>query len=314
MKPVTPILTVHLMGGLGNQLFQYAFGRTLARANEAELVLDASGYAKYGPADPDAGVRKCELQHFRIVGQIIGSNGAADIAAQGPVLRRKTEKARRFLRNLMDLPRPYYMRHEIVEPSGGASVFDSRVRSRTFAGSLSVRGFWQSERYFKRSEPELRRELIWRSTLPQEDAELAEMIGQTVSVAVHVRGGDYAGNPAATPGALPRSYYDAAFEQLLERVPNLHLFVFSDSPSRAQDLLGGSADRTYVVHTNAAEGHRDLRLMALCKHHVIANSTLSWWGAWLGKKDGQVVVAPRKYWQNANRPTPDLYPEDWLLI
>jgi hypothetical protein len=313
MKPVTAILTVHLMGGLGNQLFQYAFGRMLARANEAELVLDASGYEKYGPADPDAGVRTCELQHFRIVGQIIGGNGAA-LGPHGAGLQRRAKKARRWLRNALDLPRPYYLRHEIVEPSGRASVFDSRVCTRTFTGSLSVRGFWQSEKYFKPIEPELRSELTWRSTLPREDAELAEKIEQTASVAVHVRGGDYAGNPAATPGTLPRSYYDAALQALSGRVRNPHLFVFSDSVPRARELLGIAQQRMYVAHTNAAEGQRDLRLMALCRHHIVANSTLSWWGAWLGKKSGQLVVAPRKYWQNVDRPTPDLYPEDWLLI
>jgi hypothetical protein len=140
------------------------------------------------------------------------------------------------------------------------------------------------------------------------------MIKQTVSVAVHVRGGDYAGKPAATPGVLPRSYYDAALQALSGRVRDPHLFVFSDSLPRAQELLGIAPERTYVAHANAAEAQRDLRLMALCKHHIIANSTLSWWGAWLGKNNGQFVMAPRKYWQNMDRPTPDLYPEDWLLI
>lgn len=314
MKPATPILTVHLMGGLGNQLFQYAFGRALARVNEAELVLDASGYEKYGPVDPNEGIRKCELQHFRIVGQIIVGNGAGAAVSRGSGIQRRAEKARRLLRKLTDMPRPYYLRQDIVEPGGRASVFDERVFARPFAGAVSARGFWQSEKYFKRIERELRAELTWRSPFPREDENLAELIKQTASVAVHVRSGDYSDNPAATPGALPRSYYDAAFEQLLERVQGPHLFVFSDNPSRAQDLLGVAPDRTYVAHTNAAEGHRDLRLMALCRHHVIANSTLSWWGAWLGKNEGQVVVAPRQYWQNVDRPTPDLYPEGWLTV
>jgi len=311
MAPVAPRLTVHLMGGLGNQLFQYAFGRMLAHANGAELLLDASGYETYGPENPERGVRACGLQHFNIAGRIVGGQHAP--ASPWMDLQRKAGKSGRLLRRLLDLPRPYYLRQEIDEPKGNYFRFDPRVCARTFQGALSVRGFWQTEKYFKRIEPLLRGELRWRTALPRGDAALAGLIEQSISVGIHVRHGDNAGVAAAL-GVLPTQYYAGAVRQLGQQFPEASFFVFSDDIEWAKVVLPGNLRRTLMPRNRDGRDHEDLRLMSLCKHHVIANSTFSWWGAWLGKKPGQIVYAPRRYYQNIDRPNPDLYPKDWRLI
>jgi hypothetical protein len=306
------VVVVRLMGGLGNQLFQYALGRRLAHGNAARLYLDASGYGHPKKADPVLGVRVCGLSHFNIVGEIL--EGAIEAAARGIPLRRWRRKAGQSVRRLLDLGKPYFLRHEIIEPLEQRFRFDSRVRERSFSGTISVRGYWQSERYFSDIEGRLRAELTLQRAPTAQNADLAQRIGGTNAVGVHVRHGDNANTVAAALGVLHRRYYDDAMGAIRGHVSNPVYFVFSDDVAWARELLGSGSAITYVDHNGPADSHEDLRLMSMCKHHILANSTFGWWGAWLGKKEGQVVYAPSRYYQNVDRPNPDLYPPDWRLL
>ena len=310
-------LTVHLAGGLGNQLFQYAFGRRLARANGAALYLDASGYESAETPDYATGVRVFELSNFAIAGSIL--EGGQHTAETRPLPPRSWvgRKLVKWGKLLIDLPRrtkPYYLRREIVEPEGNHFRFDPRVYNRTFRGALSVRGFWQTEKYFSDIEDLLRKELVVRHAPEGRNLELALALEGTVSVSVHVRHGDNASEIAARLGVLPRHYYSTAMDALDRELANPHYFVFSDDVSWATNLLPAGENVTHVDQNRGARSYEDLRLMSLGKHHIIANSTFGWWGAWLGRKDGQIVYAPKRYYQNVDRPNPDLYPAAWRQI
>ena len=143
---------------------------------------------------------------------------------------------------------------------------------------------------------------------------MAESIRTSTSAAIHVRHGDNASTIAAKLGVLPRRYYEQAVEALRKEIQRARFFIFSDDWQWARTLLGEEPGFTYVHHNAIDEAHEDLRLMSLCQHHILANSTFGWWGAWLGKKEGQIVYAPRRYYQDADVPNPDLYPSEWRLV
>jgi len=313
MQPLAgPTVVLHLMGGLGNQMFQYAFGRRLALANSADLVLDATGYGPGAAPDPERGIRTCALQHFRIEGRIIYA-GESATAGRIPI-RRWMHKALHAVKRIFDAGKPYYQRQEIVEPRDQQHKLDRRVRDRRFRGLLSVRGFWQTEGYFADIQEKIRAELTVQNEMRGKNLELADRMQKCESVAIHVRHGDNANSVAAELGVLDRDYYERAVDQLSRIVTNPQYFVFSEDIRWARRLLDDNPTYTFVDHNDALSSHEDLRLMTVCKHHIIANSTFGWWGAWLGKKEGQVVVAPRRYYLGVDRPNPDLYPQGWRLI
>jgi hypothetical protein len=310
-------VTVHLAGGLGNQLFQYAFGRRLSLVNDAALILDASDYRPGATPDYETGVRICELSNFEVAGTII--EGRALPAARGPAGRqpwaiRKILKWWGILRLLPGRLMPYYQRREIVEPEENHFRFDPRVYGRSVRGPVSVRGFWQTEKYFTDIADVIRQEVVVHHRLAGRNLETANAIRSSVSVCVHVRHGDNAGLIAERLGVLPAAYYAEAMGKLNHELPNAHFFVFSDDIPWARQVLPTAMRTTFVEHNRGIRSHEDLRLMSLGKHHVVANSTFGWWGAWLGKTDGQIVYAPRRYYQNVDRPNPDLYPPAWRLV
>jgi hypothetical protein len=310
-------VTVHLAGGLGNQLFQYAFGRRLSLVNDAALILDASDYRRDAKPDYETGLRICELANFAVAGTIVEDRASATPRGPGahrPWLIRKTLKWWGILRLLPGRLLPYYLRREIVEPEANHFRFDPKVYSRSVRGAVSVRGFWQTEKYFSDIGDVIRRELVVHRQLSGKNLETANAIRDRMSVCVHVRHGDNAGPIAEKLGVLPAAYYAQAMGKLNQELPEACFFVFSDDIAWARQLLPAGPRTIYVEHNRGALSHEDLRLMSLGKHHVVANSTFGWWGAWLGKKEGQIVYAPSRYYQNIDRPNPDLYPPEWRLI
>jgi hypothetical protein len=307
-----PTVTIRLGGGLGNQLFQYAFGRRLSMANRALLYLDASGYEDVTQPDSAAGLRMLGLDHFNIAGTLLRRR--SDIRPPEPWIRRKIRKYWDKFARLVEQTKPYYLKQVVVEPERNHFKFDPRLYNRAISGNVSLYGYWQTEKYFAEVEPIIRHELVVRDPLDEANARVAKAIESTNSISIHVRHGDNAGSIATALGVLPSEYFLKAISNLLNCVAQPHFFVFSDDIPWAKELLILAHPTTFVTHNGDARNYEDLRLMSFCKHHIVGNSTFSWWGAWLGKKDGQIVYAPRRYYQNIDRPNPDLYPERWQLI
>ena len=286
-------------------MFQYALGRHLALANAARLYLDRSAYNDSVAPNPLLGIRACSLQHFAIIGKFIRFESGINWVFNKILY----EFSQRLEKN-----RPYHTRRRIIEPEANYFRFDSTLYNLKFSGPVVLRGYWQSEKYLVGSAATLRHELV--PTFEPDDANQAilRQMDETNSVSIHVRHGDNANAVAPNHGMLPAEYYETAIQRILAEVPHPHFYIFSDDIEWARQNLTISAPTMFVSHNGDARSHEDLRLMTRCKHHILANSTFGWWGAWLGAKNGQIVYAPKRYYLNSEQPNPDLYPETWRLL
>lgn len=276
-----------ITSGLGNQLFQYACGRAVSLRHGVPLKLDLGNFREFQN-------RRYGLDAFKI---------AAAEATPGEV--RDALQTDTFWHRLTT-PRA---RLRVLRERGFG--FDETVLRAGPDAYLS--GYWQSPKYFADCETQLRRELTWWMPPPAETRRFLGNMDEQTAVAVHVRRGDYVNNPgyAKRFGALPPGYYERALAYLAERVENLHAFVFSDEPAWVKIHFPKTVPLTAVEGNAATE---DLRLMAACRYHVVANSTFSWWGAWLAPFPGKTVLAPDPFFQDPKLPDRDLVPADWVRI
>ncbi|MHC1697482.1 MAG: alpha-1,2-fucosyltransferase [Geobacteraceae bacterium] len=175
-------------------------------------------------------------------------------------------------------------------------------------------GYWQSEKYFAAIRALLKNEFTLRVPLDGDDLQLAEKIRTCNAVSLHVRRGDYLTNPQAAKhhGTCDRDYYDQAVSFIKQKIPAARLFIFSDDPQWSEANMSYDLPTTIVSKTDGTTEGRDLTLMSSCRHHIIANSSFSWWGAWLGDNPEKLVIAPMHWFNDPARSTGDLIPEGWL--
>jgi Glycosyl transferase family 11 len=267
-------IIVRVMGGIGNQLFCYAAARRLALVNDAELVIDdVSGFAR------DTYRRHYQLDRFNIPCR---KATAAERLEPFPRVRRRLMQQRN--RNLPFEKRSYLMQ-EVID-------FDPRLLQVEVEGTLIMEGYWQSENYFTDVEETIREELQIQPPRDRENLEMAAKIDECRSIAVHVRFFNAPGRNGINNA--PSDYYRRALERMESMVPDCRYFVFSDRPEAARELVPFPEPRTTsVAHNRGDDGaYADLWLMSRCKHFIIANSTFSWWGAWLSSNADKVVIAP----------------------
>jgi hypothetical protein len=178
-----------------------------------------------------------------------------------------------------------------------------------------LRGYWQSEKYFHEAAVVIRTDFTFKNPLIKENAELAEQICRVNAVSLHVRRGDYVKNPktAATHGVCSPDYYQAAIRHIATQVVQPFFFIFSDDIRWVKSHLEMNFPCRYVDHNQGAQSYNDMHLMSLCRHHIIANSSFSWWGAWLGGHKNKIVVAPQRWFVNNNN-VRDLFPNGWVLL
>lgn len=170
---------------------------------------------------------------------------------------------------------------------------------------ITLAGFFQSEKYFKNIEEEIRADFSFKDEILEPCKEMIGSVGEVISL--HIRRTDYLQNPNHT--ALDMSYYEKALDQINSDLP---VIIFSDDPEWCKDQKLFSDERFMV--SESGDHYVDLCLMSLCKHHIIANSSFSWWGAWLSESDN--VIAPIKWFgdDNQEKDTKDLIPERWTRI
>ncbi|MBN2106051.1 MAG: alpha-1,2-fucosyltransferase [Deltaproteobacteria bacterium] len=290
-----------LRGGIGNQLFQYAAGRALAVKHGVELKVDISAI---NACDKDT-QRAYALTDFSISASVASAQEISIVkAAQQPRFFRRLHRA---VENMT----PYYRKSVYKEPH---FHFDKNFFKAP--GTVYLYGFWQSERYFQKIASVLRKEFQIIDPQQGRNAELAEIINSSNSVSVHIRGGDYVNNPVTHKhhGACSPAYYGRCIEWISGHIKNPLFFVFSDDIARAKAQLPAHEYFVFVDHNTEKNAHEDLRLMSQCKHHIIANSTFSWWGAWLGSHHDKKVLAPVPWFSNPGRTTTDLLPGGWITI
>jgi hypothetical protein len=321
-----PLVVARLSGGLGNQLFQYAAGRSLAQRSGARLILDATAFKL--PQER----RSFALDAYPIDAEI-RRDGYAYEPVTPTVKFPRPADARERPDTLLDavmyrlaknggaadrIVRTLWRLGERASGAAGLSVFAERGfdYDGTFArlgGRTYLVGYWQSPRYFADARALICRELALPSAPSRSNAEWLARIAQTNSVCVHVRRGDYLRPEHFDQhGVCSQGYYGRAMELIGQRVSSPQFFVFSDDLAWCRAHIAGP--NVAFVDANGTDAAQDeLRLMASCRHHVIANSSLSWWGAWLGAHADQIVVAPDP-WFGTRTKTPDLFPPTWIAL
>lgn len=288
-------IITYLCGGLGNQMFQYAAGRAVALRCKADLLLNVAWYAA---SHSDATPRHFSLNVFPGVCGRPVSDTWQDAGGLGVRLMRRV----RFFM-------PFAIRGYVHEPSFNYWPGIDRVQA-----PAQLSGFWQTEKYFEDAALQIRADFVFPA-LP-EDVEIGlrnKILAAQHSISVHVRMGDYVSNPgAAMHNVITPQYYARALRYFHDKYGPCSLFLFSDEPDRAASFFNAHGHELTIVDTNA-EAHHDMHLMSLCRHHIIANSSFSWWGAWLGGDDG-VTVAPARWFASSNANTADVCPEAWLRV
>jgi hypothetical protein len=272
-----PIVAVNIIGGLGNQLFQYAAARALADRLSANLILDCS----------DQRDRKVELGRYHIRASILDSPSLVRktyLRLPGKFGGKLSEAAQRLLPPFIKIDDRNF--HSFQEQSW----FQYDERMEQLGGAVYLDGFWQSFRYFDGSRDSIREDLRLLAPLNPTNVKWQRRMTETASVCVHVRRGDYVCR-AQTFGLCAITYYKLAMEYLRARHADAQFFLFSDDLAWCQQNF--AADELIFVDANGPDSPvDDLELMRSCRHHIIANSSLSWWGAWLATSPAQIVVAP----------------------
>lgn len=268
------MIIARIIGGLGNQCFQYAMGRHLSEIHRTEFKIDVSGFEQYKP-------HAYSLDHFNITA---GYASGEDVAKLKPI----KEKHFHFDQEVLGLPDGIY-----------------------------VQGYWQSEKYFAPIAKIIRDELSVTSPLLGHDKEMAAQITAYDAVSIHIRRADYLPNTYAEQLFEPcgLDYYQRSVERITRVVEKPHFFVFTDDKVWARQNFQLPYPITFVDHNGPDKNYEDMRLMSLCKHHIIANSTFSWWGAWLNKNPAKMVFAPKQWFTDKARSSAkDVIPDSWIKL
>lgn len=292
------MIIVKLAGGLGNQMFQYATGLGIAKSRCTPCKVDLSFLksVQEGGTRRSYGLNKLSLR--------------IRIATRWETEVLSSRRLSRFLQTVFDensalLPTVLEERHFHFDPA----VLDA-------PRNAYLDGFWQSEKYFKSIRSELLKGFLPCRPLEGRNLEIANRMKHCDAVSVHVRRGDYVSSPetAAFHGICSLEYYQRGIDAFTDTLNSPEFFVFSDEPDWVRENFDFSIPIHIIDYNGADSPEEDVRLMSLCRYHIIANSALSWWGAWLSENKGRKVVAPKRWFLDPEIDTSDLLPDSWVRI
>jgi len=292
------MIVSNIIGGLGNQMFQYSAGRALSLRLGQPLKLDARDFSGY------------KLHQGFELGRLFNCDTeiATDDDLRFVLGWQRTKLVQRVLRR----PQLKSLRYKsyIVEP-----CFNYWGGINNLKDDVYLDGYWQSEKYFVEFADKIREDFTFKLPFSVQNAEIAQQISQVNAVSLHVRRGDYANNlkTTATHGLCSLEYYRAAIDYVSAQVSQPCFFIFSDDIAWVKANLLINSPTVFIDHNANQESYNDMRLMSLCKHNIIANSSFSWWGAWLNPNIEKIVIAP-KQWFSKPTDTRDLIPASWVRV
>ncbi len=293
------MIITKLVGGLGNQMFQYAAGFTLAKEKQTALKMDICFLLDKSKRYYRHTHRDFALDIFRISGQV-----ASDAEIRRHVVPRKGNK---------------YVYHLLRKLTRQHNVFDdgaihSLQEFYRMPADAYIQGSWQDVRYLKDAEAELRREFTFRDSLPEGHRELHDRIAGENSVCVVFRRGDYVGHPILDIVGL--DFYDKAVGMMREKTGNPVFFVFSDDIGWCRDNFRPAGANVFFVDQKftGPKAQYYLMLMAACKNYIIPNSTYPWWGAWLNPDPEKIVIAPKVWYKGQPDRRNEILMDDWIAI
>jgi hypothetical protein len=229
------------------------------------------------------------LDRFNIIEKFVTPEEAARFATNN--------KLQRKLRPYYEIYKPYYSRSYIREKR--EYIFDENIFNLRPSEDIYLDGYFQNEKYFLDIKDIILKEFTLKAEANRFNEEISTKIRAVNSVCIHFRrlygvaaNGQWVGGRLERNATLSLNYYYGAIKRIVDLVKNPYFFVFADDLAWARDNLKIDPPKEFISHNGPKEDYEDLRLMSLCKHHIIANSTFSWWGAWLAQNPYQLVFAP----------------------
>lgn len=289
------MVIIKLQGGLGNQLFQYAVGRVLSYKNNTMLKIDLSNYNSQINITP----RQYELALFDVEENFSTPEESKKI--KGPVLYNIFKKIINKLHFKLSSSGYIFERN---------FNFDSTILS--LKGDIYLDGYWQSWKYFDDYSDIIKKNFTLKSKyLNEVDKDLLNQIENSNSVAIHVRRGDYINNNNINKlfGVCDKSYYNCAIEFVKNKISNPKFFIFSDDPDWCSKEFG---DNFFIISKH--KDWQDFWLMSKCKNQIIANSSFSWWAAYLNDNIKKIVIAPQKWFSGIDVNIDDRIPKNWIKL
>jgi hypothetical protein len=280
-------------------MFQYAAGRALSLERGVTWLHDTSEFSKYKLH------QGFELQRV--------FNCPINIASNTDLQSVLGWQRFPLVRRLLSQPSIFFLRKRelIFEPyfHYSTSIIDA-------PNNCYLSGYWQSDKYFRKYSSHIRSDFNFCQNLSAENLNLSQKISQVNAVSVHIRRGDYIANSKTKSvlNSCTLEYYYAAINFLLQKIKNPYLFIFSDDISWTKNNLKVTLPCEFIENNQGQNSFVDMQLMSLCQHHIIANSSFSWWGAWLGVNPHKIVIAPAKWFVSGKRISKDLIAEGWLAI
>ena len=281
-------------------MFQYAVLRAIQLRTGFTSKVDIALFEKYGLH-----------QGFEI--KKIFSQAPISIASSADVngilgWRSRFGLSKIFIRPDLDLLRPSNF---IVEPN---LQFQKQVLN--IGDDSYLCGYWQSEKYFFDVRDQIRKDLIFSQLIDDVNKEYEKQIASTNSISLHIRRGDYVANPAslAIHGVCSIDYYKLAIAHIEKNISSPIYFIFSDDMPWARSNFGFLNSAVFIDHNKNDKSYIDMQLMSYCKHHIIANSSFSWWGAWLNNNPGKIVISPKRWFADTSKLSQDLIPDSWIKL
>lgn len=282
------MIAVRLMGGLGNQMFQYALGRALSIENHKKLLLDLSHLIDQPKNEVP---REYELGHLKIKARL----------SSAPVDK---EPPKQFFGKSAE--------YDLIVEKG----FPFKAEILKTKDYSLLEGYWQCEKYFIKHAEQIRKDFRLKEPLQNIKKSILHKIESTEHpVSLHIRRGDYVSHKTSNEfhGLIGPHYYKKAVSQIRNRLKHPTFFIFSDDIQWCKNNLKFNSPTFFVDYTPGI-GHQDMMLMSKCSHHIIANSSFSWWGAWLNPSPRKIVIAPSKWFIDESADYRDIVPTSWLKI
>ncbi|OAI07544.1 alpha-1,2-fucosyltransferase [Methylomonas methanica] len=288
------MIVVRLTGGLGNQMFQYAAGKSLSYLHNTILSFDTSYFNNQK-------LRQYSLSTFNIQQHFIAPTRIK-------VIRPPFFEVKKFFHDQSSHKKTSIF----LLYKENSFTYDTNFNKQP--SNTYLDGYWQSEKYFTNIEHIIRQDLTFNNIPDSKNLQLINKIESSNSISIHIRRGDYVSSKQANEyhGTCGISYYNEAIKKMSTTIIEPHFFAFSDEPAWAHENIKTDYPLTIIDH-NESE-HEDLRLMSLCKHNIIANSTFSWWAAWLNNNKSKIVIAPAKWFRATELSTQDLIPNSWIQL
>ena len=282
-------IRIKLSGGLGNQMFQFATGYAVAKKNNVRLSLDLKYINK----------RKLfngfELENvFNIYSKISFLN------------KQSSFKSLNFLEILNIFDKSFY---KFIEPHYHYSQNILNLPKHSF-----LDGYWQSELYFKDYTNEIREIFSFSGNLDKENNLIIEEINSNNSISIHLRRGDFLLKQNNNHNTNLKEYYLKAINYSSKFLKNPKYFIFTDDPSWVSENFILKHSYFIVDINHGSKSFLDMHLMSLCQINIIANSSFSWWGAWLNNKKDKIVYAPKNWFNDKSICTDDLFPKSWIIL